>query len=445
MSSYMRKARTANGQEITTKMVEHARLTDPNAFRTGLICAYCVTPVEFVTGHTRQLGDGIATIESGFRRQKNCHHSEDCQFNLHGQITIIARSSEHDFIRAIKAGRYVLRLLAPNSPELDDAKATGAADSTRTQSTLDPSAKDKIYVQAGTRLSAYINSAVAALKVRAQCDDNAEIQKLLRLTYKGRRVPWTDFYFEYDDYFRCFDLVEERSREQERIPIAVRGAVREVKPVTSESGVTRTVLELVQVWRDSDDAGVTDAACFSIWSEDLQAFEHYSTGQEILAFGWWRAEDKKNGRFHNYNLVLWPKLGSQVCAFSDSPETTLQQTGTRPRFSAAERKPASSSPAAERTNHGIPQMAEKQQDETTSHQAEARLADERSDPAKILGEDDRNATNKGRAAQGAANSHGEPGENAQEQFSENLRVVRYRLKVLKQEAARVWRNFWSKD
>jgi hypothetical protein len=75
MGSRMRIARTANGKEITTKMVEEARWTDPKAFRTGLICAYCDAPVRFVTGYPRQLGDGIATIESLFRLHKKEKHS----------------------------------------------------------------------------------------------------------------------------------------------------------------------------------------------------------------------------------------------------------------------------------------------------------------------------------------------------------------------------------
>ena len=384
MASLMPTARDVNGAEITTAMVEHARTTDSGACRAGLTCVVCEAPVEFVTGHTRQLGDGAACVEAFFRLQKGCRHRTDCRYNLRGQIEIVARTSESNFVRAIEKGQFEFRLLAPDAPELIGADTPGEAESKRTRLAPDPAAKEKIYVEADTQLGAYINSAIAVLKLRVQCEDNAEIQKLLRLKYKEKRVRWSDFYFEYDDYFRCFDIAKSASRKKETFPIAVRGAVRDIKPRDTKGGARCAVLEFGQVWRAGNQPGVTDAACFSIWSKDLQAFDGYAKDQEILAFGWWWGEKIENEKrtFLNYRLTLWPNLPSQVCAFSDSSETTPRPREARPRFVPAQRKPAALRPAMEYANYSAPHAARDRQDTGNSRQAEARPIGDQVGPTK---------------------------------------------------------------
>ena len=172
---------------------------------------------------------------------------------------------------------------------------------------------------------------------------------------------------------------------------------------------------------------------------------HFSKGQEILAFGWWRPEITTNAAFRNYNLSFWPKLDSQVCAFSDSDETAPQRVGTRRRFMTAVRRPGSPSPAAGRVNQDrLPAVEERhdrptshQHDRPTSHQAGSRSANDRSVPVEVAGEVDRPAINAERAAEDTSRHSGEP--------SEDLKVALDRLRALAQGAARAWRNFWSKD
>lgn len=187
------------------------------------------------------------------------------------------------------------------------------------KSSTAPASKDKIYLEAETRLGAYINSAARVLKVRAICEENAEIEAALQLVFDGVRLPWSDFYFEDSEYFRCFCQVRDATVQ---VPIAIRGAVKSIKTINGKTE-QYTVLDLVRPFRNGDQPHSCEAACISVWSADLSAFDQYMPEQEIIAFGLWQDNpikdvDNRNSDsmikvFRNYELRFWPVTRSQLC------------------------------------------------------------------------------------------------------------------------------------
>lgn len=310
MASKMPAARDANNTQVTISMAEQLHYNN-------LRCEFCDATIWFVNGFPRQVGDGIVAVEPYFGLNKGQKHGDTCRYNVLSQIRIIARESDSDVIAAIEENRYELRLLAVKKAieQLQElAKKKRNPDSENSGTT------EKIYIEAEKHLGAYINSAKRVLKVRAACSAHPEIEDVLQLVFDGVRLPWSDFYFEDTDYFRCFSFI---SKATVQVPIAIKGTVKSSRiiPVDDEQFA---VLDLIAPYRETGRTDVMDAASFSIWSPDLDAFKAYKKGKEVLAFGIWkscgireRANKKadasiKTFRFHE--LHLWPVTKSQLCS-----------------------------------------------------------------------------------------------------------------------------------
>lgn len=307
----MPAARDANNTRITISMAEEGQ------YEKSLKCEFCDAPVGFVNAFTRNVGEDIVAVEPFFRLHNGHKHGSTCRYNVHGQITVIAKESEGDIFAALQGNRYELRLLAVKRAveQLRElARKKKDPDSDTAAGTT-----DKIYIEAEKRLGAYINSAQRVLKVRAACEDHSEIEDVLQLVFDGVRLSWKDFYFEDKDYFRCFSQV---IRATVQVPIAINGTVKKNGIAKGRTGQF-AVLNLIGPYRKTDRNDMLDAACFSIWSPDVYAFKSYREGQEILAFGLWesrginesanRKADSPIKVFRNHELRLWPVTKSQLC------------------------------------------------------------------------------------------------------------------------------------
>lgn len=311
MASKMPAARDASSVLIDIPAAQQSKYVKP------LRCEFCEAHVSFVNGFTRTLGEDIVAVDPFFRLIKGQPHSDSCNYNVRGQVSIIARESDGDILTAIEGNQYELRLLAIKRTleQLRENVIRQKSEQVRPDAT-----SEKVYVEAEGRLGAYINSAKRVLKVRAVCEEHAEIENVLVLAFDGVRVPWTDFYFDDSDFFCCHAQLQ---RATVSIPVAVCGIVKLVKLIKGRTG-DFVVLELMRPTRLSPgDAKVREVACASVWSPDLTAFDEYKPGQKIIAFGMWMANDPidvKNQRvgskikaFRNFDIKLWPVTRSQVC------------------------------------------------------------------------------------------------------------------------------------
>lgn len=311
MASKMPAARDAGNVLIGIPAAQQNKYIKP------LRCEFCEAHVSFVNGFTRSLGEDVVVVDPFFRLIKGQLHSDSCTYNVRGQVSIIARESDGDILAAIQGNQYELRLLAIKQTleQLRESVVRQKSDQVRSDAT-----SEKVYVDATERLGAYINSAKRVLKVRAVCEDHADIENVLVLAFDRVRVPWTDFYFDDSDLFRCYAQLQ---RATVSIPVAVCGIVKQVKPIKGRAG-DFVALELMRPTRiPHGDATVREVACASVWSPDLNAFDEYQPGQRVIAFGMWTAKDPtdvQNHRagssiktFRNFDLKLWPVTRSQVC------------------------------------------------------------------------------------------------------------------------------------
>jgi hypothetical protein len=293
-------------------------LAEKKQYSEPLCCEFCSAPVSFVNAFTRTIGEDVVAVDPFFRLYKGHTHGDDCRYNVAGQIAIIARESDGSVLAAIEGNRYELRLLAIKKA-LDELRAA-SQQKKEPSSDLLTTTSEKEYQPRDVKLGAYINSAKRVLKVRAVCEEHSEIESILTLTFDGVRVPWSDFYFEDSDYFRCH---KQLSKTTVPIPIAVHGIVKNNKIVKNKKGDSFAVLELFRPGRNGSKKGVLEVVCAAIWSPDVNAFDEYQEGKSIIAFGMWQTkpttevENKKTGSsikmFVNYTMSLWPVTRSQLC------------------------------------------------------------------------------------------------------------------------------------
>lgn len=312
MAAKMKFALDAMNRRISLSMAEEKQYKAP------LTCEFCEALVSFVNGYPRTLGDDIIFVESYFRlKNRDSNHGTDCRYNVEKQIkTIVSRESDGNVLSSLKDGVYELRLLAVKQaltqikslPENDEPKGENSKPT-----------EEKKYVSAKQKLSSYINTAKQVLQVRAYCEDNSDLEKILKLKFDDLKLPWKDFYYDIEEYFRCFTYV---SKLTVTIPIAISGIVKTNKIVKGRKGNLR-VINLKVAYRKTEEDGVVDAAGFSIWSSDTTMLSSFEEGQNILAFGLWdvrgikESESKKSGQdsvtFRNHEMRLWPVSKNQVC------------------------------------------------------------------------------------------------------------------------------------
>src|SRR5947209_6474545 len=163
--SKMKFALAADGSVISVQQREF-----PERDYGDLACHDCRVPVGFTSASTRSC--------AYFRVARLQVHSRHCTYrNLRGEIKAIARGAPDDLFSARGKAGTELRLLVAHKEFrtfYKEAKATPRK--------VQPPAR---------RLQPYVASAMEVLKVRARIR-GSDMQKLLKLSYDGRAIYWTD-------------------------------------------------------------------------------------------------------------------------------------------------------------------------------------------------------------------------------------------------------------
>ncbi|REC93589.1 hypothetical protein [Kushneria indalinina] len=310
MASKMPAAIDSKSKEVTISIAERLDYTSP------LECEFCNAKVSFVNGFTREVGDNIVFVNPYFRLKTGNAHGPECRYNIKGQVKIIARESDENFLAQTESGKFELRLLAVKKAikELQNL----AREKRKRGPYNQKENEDKEYVKSGKKLGSYINSAVKVLRVRSLCEEDKDIENLLELVFDGTRLPWKDFYYEDKDFFRCYSNVREATVS---VPVAIVGTVKSVKIIDGKNGQF-LVINLIGPYKKNEE-GILDAVNVSIWSSDVELFNSYKADDMLLAFGIFEAKEISEKeinssvssvkKFRNHDLRLWLVSKSQLC------------------------------------------------------------------------------------------------------------------------------------
>lgn len=277
----------------------------------------CGTPVVHNPPYPKEMYDKPVFVQGYFRLYPKGTHAPHCRFGVDEEITEIAKMSE-DLIESIKHNRYRMRLVMikealekVSHPKPDDDGARARAGRT--------------YAHNPGLLPAYINSAKRALKLRALCDNDHDIEQHLELVFEGNvKVAWNQFYFEPERHMEAYHAVSKNTIQH---PIAIQGRVKTIR--TGLNGVkTKNVMNLEMNKSRPDSKNPENGVRLevSIWSHEAAWFKGIQEEDEIVVLGMWKHSTKapepaqKAGRFKtftNRRLSLTMVLKTQVSKIED--------------------------------------------------------------------------------------------------------------------------------
>ncbi len=243
-----------------------------------LLCP-CGTPVVHNPPYPKEVYDKPVFVQGYFRLFPKGAHSPSCRFGVDAKITEIAKSSE-DLIESIQHNRYRMRLVMIKEALEKGGRPEG--DEVGTRATA-----GRTYTHNPGLLPAYINSAKRALKLRALCDNDHDIEQYLELVFEGNiKVAWNQFYFEPERHMEAFHAVLQNTTQH---PIAIQGRVSTVKTELGGKKTSNVLNILMNKYRaDSDNPENGLGLEVSIWAHDASWISGFAKDDEIVVLGMWR-------------------------------------------------------------------------------------------------------------------------------------------------------------
>lgn len=272
----------------------------------------CGTPVTHNPPYSREMYDKSVFVQGYFRLYPKGAHAANCRFGVDEEINEIASTSE-DLIESIQHNRYRMRLVMIK--EALEKGGRNFEDDGGTRATA-----GRTYTHNPNLLPAYINSAKRALKLRALCDKDQDIEQHLELVFEGNvKVAWNQFYFEPERHAEAYYAVSHNAVQH---PIAIQGAVSSVR-TEIRGDKTKNVINLqMNKFRvDPDDSENGIGLEVSIWARDPAWLKGINKDDEVVVLGMWKhsttAPEKapREGRFKTLTkrrLTLTLVLKAQV-------------------------------------------------------------------------------------------------------------------------------------
>jgi len=255
---------------------------------TSYLCEHCPSEVRYNAGY-EMVRKGVSIIvEHYFKLRQKHSHAEDCPYNIEAQIKTAVRDAEPDAVHQLGKGVYELRLMFPESyktarPSKESPDRFGDSRA--------PNGGGRKYVSIG-KLNAYLNTAARILKVRNYCEDNQDIEQHLVLSFDGRKVRWSDFYIEQDEYATAY---KQLSSGRIDYPLAVAGTIQSINKRTNQDDAARSywVVQLTVPKAAPDEHGVVTKVDAFATTGKAALIEDLQFGDEVIIFGEWQTRPPK--------------------------------------------------------------------------------------------------------------------------------------------------------
>jgi len=245
-----------------------------------LKCRFCSIGVTHNPSYTRELHDKSVFVSAYFRLLPGGEHAANCKYGVQEEISEIAKESQ-GLLESVKGNQYRMRLVM-----IKEALEGGAAPTN--QSGEGSNARSsKTYVSTPGKLPAYINSAKRALKLRALCASDSDVEQHLELVFEGNTVVnWRQFYFETERHMEAFHAVSQNTTQH---PIAIHGYVKSVRRCVGDDK-NKNVLNLrMNKYRaDSEKPDNGVGLEVSIWSRQTAWFKGIEHDDEVVVLGMWK-------------------------------------------------------------------------------------------------------------------------------------------------------------
>lgn len=203
-------------------MIEEAT---KNKIKDELYCSNekCRIPLTFVDISIRK----NRPVSAYFRRKGKVEHIEKCGYNTLGQINIAARDSD-GALTSIDDKKYSLRLnLISTAIKNNDSSKKKESTDMDVDNKKQPT---KNYISLG-KISAYLSTMQKIMQIKSKIEDESELRNLIEIQSNGGNIRWSDFYFEYDDYEKCFSKL---MKNKINYPLCIEGEVKSFEKINAD-------------------------------------------------------------------------------------------------------------------------------------------------------------------------------------------------------------------
>jgi hypothetical protein len=241
----------------------------------------CGVAVTHNPSHTRELHDKSVFVSAYFRLLPGGEHAANCRYGVQEEIEEIAKESQ-GLVESVKGNQYRMRLVM-----IKEALEGGAAP--KIQNGEGPKTRSsKTYVSSSNKLPAYINSAKRALKLRALCASDNDVEQHLELVFEGNTaVNWRQFYFETERHMEAFYAVSQNTTQH---PIAIHGYVKSVRRCLGDDKAKNVLnLRMNKYRADTENPENAVGLEVSIWSRQTAWFKGIENDDEVVVLGMWKA------------------------------------------------------------------------------------------------------------------------------------------------------------
>lgn len=257
--------------------VDEAEKVKASELTSNLYCSSenCRTRLRFVHSYNKGEESEI-TVSSHFSlvSGSGSPHSDDCQYNVGGQVKIIARKAD-DMMQSIADGKYKFRLHllfgALNAREEELVGATSQSGS-NTRGQVETTYKTK------GRLTAYLSTARKIMELRSKIELERDIAQYVEIQFQRDTIRWADFYFERENLFRCYERVNNHS-----YPICIEGEVKSIQIPSNSRKNAIIQLKTISVQPSSD--GYKHIPMVKFYVVNGIPLESITAGIKVVAYG----------------------------------------------------------------------------------------------------------------------------------------------------------------
>lgn len=267
---------------------------------------HCPTPgcgalLSFVERHDRKYVDKTIHISPTFPLRPKQVHVSQCRYDLSGQVSIIAKSSESEVFKSISNNQYEFRLHILTKAMIDyNNQEKRAREGLAARNT-----PNKKYSNSG-KLSNYLKTLRQILELRSLCDNNSDLKDLIKLKKNGKTLPWKKFFF---DHTNLETFIAEYGIGKYTVPLAICGYIKEIQAPNEK--LSSYVIELNSPFVKSDAAGVIHKPIPRIFFRDDELVKQIDKDKEYIFFGSWKAslspwksQNDVNWSFQNIDMHI---------------------------------------------------------------------------------------------------------------------------------------------
>ncbi|MGE7694379.1 hypothetical protein ACQKNC_09690 [Lysinibacillus sp. NPDC094177] len=251
----------------------------------------CRIPLTLVGAFMRN----SSLVSAHFKRRGREEH-KNCDYNTLGQINIAARDSE-GALASINAKKYSLRLnLISKAIKNSDSSKKKESTDVDIDNTKQPT---KNYISSG-KISAYLATMKKIMQIKSKIENEKELRSLIEIQFNDNNIKWSDFYFEFDDYEKCFSKLMNNKLDY---PICIEGEIKNFERATENFSYHTIKLKLKFLGENED--GKNKFASVSIWISDENIFEKlkkdFESGKNHVAFcsNMWASRVDRTSEFLN--------------------------------------------------------------------------------------------------------------------------------------------------